>query len=86
VEVQPHPWLPDCLLLSGTGDLERLAPFRRGEFYVQDAASRLAVLAAGPEPGQRVLDCCAAPAGELVFGVLCSPRLKIHFRRDRYGK
>ena len=62
--VEPHPWLPGCLLLTGAGDLERLDAFRRGEFYVQDAASRLAVLAAGPEPGQRVLDCCAAPGGK----------------------
>lgn len=64
VEVQPHPWLEGCLLLTGTGDLERLDPFRRGEFYVQDGASRLAVLAADPKPGQRVLDCCAAPGGK----------------------
>ena len=64
VEVQPHPWLEGCLLLTGTGDLERLEPFQRGEFYVQDAASRLAVLAAGPRPGSRVLDCCAAPGGK----------------------
>ncbi len=63
-EVKAHPWLPDCLLLTGTGDLERLDAFRRGEFYVQDAASRLAVLAAGVTPGQRVLDCCAAPGGK----------------------
>lgn len=64
VEVQPHPWLEGCLFLTGTGDLERLDAFRRGEFYVQDAASRLAVLAAGPGAGQRVLDCCAAPGGK----------------------
>lgn len=64
VEGAPHPWLPGCLLLTGTGDLERLDAFRRGEFYVQDAASRLAVVAAGPQPGQRVLDCCAAPGGK----------------------
>ena len=63
-EVQPHPWLEGCLLLSGTGDLERLNTFQRGEFYIQDAASRLAVLAAGITPGQRVLDCCAAPGGK----------------------
>ena len=63
-EVQPHPWLPGCLLLTGTGDLEGLDPFRRGDFYVQDPASRLAVLAAGPKPGRRVLDCCAAPGGK----------------------
>ena len=64
VEAEPHPWLPNCLLLTGTGDLERLDAFRRGDFYVQDAASRLAVMAADPRPGQRVLDCCAAPGGK----------------------
>lgn len=64
VEVRPHPWLEGCLLLAGTGDLERLDAFRRGEFYIQDAASRLAVLAAGITPGQRALDCCAAPGGK----------------------
>ena len=63
VEVRPHPWLEGCLLLIGTGDLERLDAFRRGEFYIQDAASRLAALAAGITPGQRALDCCAAPGG-----------------------
>ena len=63
-EVEPHPWLPNCLLLTGTGDLERLDAFQRGDFYVQDAASRMAVMAADPKPGQRVLDCCAAPGGK----------------------
>lgn len=64
VEVTPHPWLSGCLLLSGSGDLERLAAFREGHFYVQDPAARLAVTAAGLRPGQRVLDCCAAPGGK----------------------
>lgn len=64
VEVTPHPWLSECLLLSGSGDLERLAAFREGHFYVQDPAARLAVTAAGLRPGQRVLDCCAAPGGK----------------------
>lgn len=63
-EVRPHPWLEDCLRLTGTGDLEQLNAFRRGDFYVQDPASRLAVLAAGPGPDMRVLDCCAAPGGK----------------------
>lgn len=62
--VSPHPWLPDCLLLQGTGNLEQSAVFQRGWFYVQDAAARLAVLAADPRPGMEVLDACAAPGGK----------------------
>lgn len=64
VEVEPHPWLPDCLLLSGTGDIEGLSSFREGAFYIQDGAGKLSILAAGPEPGMKVLDACAAPGGK----------------------
>lgn len=64
VECSVHPWLPDCLTVRGTGSLEQLAAFEQGLFYVQDAAARLAVEAAGLEPGMRVLDCCAAPGGK----------------------
>ena len=63
-QAQPHPWLPDCLTLQGTGDLEQLDAFQKGEVYIQDAAARLAVLAAQPKPGMRVLDVCAAPGGK----------------------
>lgn len=64
VEAVPHGWLPDCVTLSGTGNMEELDAFRQGLFYVQDCAARLAVTAAGVTPGQRVLDCCAAPGGK----------------------
>ena len=64
VEVQSHPWLENCLQISRTGDLEGLDAFRQGLFYVQDPASRLAILAADPRPGMKVLDCCAAPGGK----------------------
>lgn len=60
----PHPWLSNCLILSGTGNLEQLSSFREGLFYVQDAAARLSVQCAEIQPGQRVLDCCAAPGGK----------------------
>ena len=64
VEVQRHPWLADCLTLQGTGSLEQREEFRKGAFYIQDAAARLAVLAADPQPGMKVLDVCAAPGGK----------------------
>ena len=64
VTAETHPWLENCLILSGTGSIEHLQSFRDGLFYVQDAASKLSVLCAQPEPGQTVLDCCAAPGGK----------------------
>ena len=60
----PHPWMKNCLVLGSTGAIEQLDGFRRGEFYVQDAAARLAVDVAEIKPGMRVVDCCAAPGGK----------------------
>lgn len=65
VAARPHSWMPDCLVLSGTGNLERLPSFQKGLYYVQDPAAKLSVLCAGlPKTGCRVLDCCAAPGGK----------------------
>ena len=64
VTVQPHPWLEGCLEITGTGDLRSLPAFREGRFLVQDAAARLAAMAASAAPGDRVLDVCAAPGGK----------------------
>ncbi|MBR3974082.1 MAG: 16S rRNA (cytosine(967)-C(5))-methyltransferase RsmB [Oscillospiraceae bacterium] len=65
VSARPHDWMPDCLVLGGTGDLEKLPAFRDGLFYVQDAAAKLSVLCAElPQEEIRLLDCCAAPGGK----------------------
>jgi len=66
VAAADHPWLENCLVLSHLGNLEQLASFREGLYYVQDAAARLSVACAGVGPGDalRVLDCCAAPGGK----------------------
>ena len=64
VSVKAHSWMTDCLVLSGTGSIEQLDSFQKGLFYVQDAAAKLSVLCAQLTPGQRVLDCCAAPGGK----------------------
>lgn len=64
VSAREHPWMQDCLLLEGTGDLEQIESFQRGLFYVQDPAAKAAVLAAMPKAGERVLDLCAAPGGK----------------------
>ena len=65
VTAQPHGWMENCLVLSGTGSIEQLDAFKEGWFYVQDPASKLSVLCAGlPREGAQVLDCCAAPGGK----------------------
>jgi 16S rRNA (cytosine967-C5)-methyltransferase len=64
VTVKAHPWLDNCLILTGTGNIEALPAFQQGFIYVQDAAARLAVLAAEPESGMRILDTCASPGGK----------------------
>ncbi len=64
VAAEPHPWLADCLVLSNTGNLEKLEAFQEGLFYVQDAAARLSVQCADIKEDAKVLDCCAAPGGK----------------------
>ncbi|MBQ3252048.1 MAG: 16S rRNA (cytosine(967)-C(5))-methyltransferase RsmB [Oscillospiraceae bacterium] len=64
VTVEKHGWMPDCLVLTGTGDLERLESFQRGLFYVQDCAAKLSVLCAQLPENANILDCCAAPGGK----------------------
>ena len=65
VEAAPHGWMENCLVLKSTGALEKLPAFLDGEFYVQDAAARLAVDCARiPEGDWLVTDCCAAPGGK----------------------
>ncbi|MDR1589502.1 MAG: 16S rRNA (cytosine(967)-C(5))-methyltransferase RsmB [Oscillospiraceae bacterium] len=64
VSAAPHAALPDSLILSGAGKPGDLDALREGLVFVQDAASTLAALSAGPAPGDTVLDGCAAPGGK----------------------
>ena len=66
VKAMAHGWMPDCLILESTGNIEHMQAFRDGLFYVQDAAAKLAVMCAQIPKGNhvRVLDCCAAPGGK----------------------
>ena len=73
VEAVPHGWMPDCLVLGSTGDLERLKSFQEGLFYVQDPAAKLSILCAQlPKENIRMLDCCAAPGGKSFAAVIAT--------------
>ena len=65
VSAEPHGWMKDCLVLSGTGSIENLPSFKEGLFYVQDPAAKLSVMCAKlPQADIKVLDCCSAPGGK----------------------
>ena len=61
---QPVEGLPDALRLPGKGNITQLPGYDDGLFHVQDAAAQLCCLALDPQPGDTVLDLCAAPGGK----------------------
>ncbi|MCC7417814.1 MAG: 16S rRNA (cytosine(967)-C(5))-methyltransferase RsmB [Acidobacteria bacterium] len=63
VATEPGRFGPDALLVL-QGAALRSRAFREGLFVVQDEASQLVPLLAGPAPGPRVLDACASPGGK----------------------
>jgi 16S rRNA (cytosine967-C5)-methyltransferase len=50
--------------LPGKGQVSGLEGFSEGDWWVQDAAAALPVKVLNPQPGERVLDLCAAPGGK----------------------
>ena len=62
-------WLDENLVfeLKSHPPLRRLPSFQQGQFYVQDPSTLLAVRELDPQPGESVLDLCAAPGGKLTF-------------------
>lgn len=60
--------LPDAFYADHVlAELLKSVLFEKGCFYVQDAASQFAVHALAPQPGDRVLDICAAPGGKSIL-------------------
>ena len=62
-------WFEENLVfeLRSHPPLESLASFRDGWFYIQDPGTLLAVCKLGPQPGETILDFCAAPGGKTTF-------------------
>lgn len=62
--VEPCRFAPDGVLIYEHPPLDRLAGYAEGWFYVQDEAATLCGYLLAPQPGERVLDACAAPGGK----------------------
>lgn len=63
-QVDRHPLARDALRISPPVDVRALPGFADGRASVQDAAAQLVVDLLAPEPGERILDACAAPGGK----------------------
>lgn len=55
---------PVGLVLQKCGSVAELRQFRDGLFYVEDEAGQLVASLLDPQPGERILDACAAPGGK----------------------
>jgi len=55
---------PVGLVLQKCGSVTELRQFRGGLLYVEDEAGQLVAPLLDPQPGERILDACAAPGGK----------------------
>ena len=63
--LEPSPFSPLSYYLPENADgVGRLALHHAGAFYVQEPSAASAVTVLDPQPGERVLDLCAAPGGK----------------------
>jgi 16S rRNA (cytosine967-C5)-methyltransferase len=60
-DAAPCRYAPDGIVLGGRGDPGRDPAFVAGRMSMQDEASQLVVHLLDPQPGERILDTCAAP-------------------------
>jgi len=60
----PAPYSPEGLILQEGLSLSEEPFFQKGFYSVQDEASQIVAHLLNPQPGERVLDACAAPGGK----------------------
>jgi 16S rRNA (cytosine967-C5)-methyltransferase len=64
ISTQRIPHLPQALRLPHTGNIQNLPGFQAGEWIIQDSGAQLVGYLVDPQPGEVVVDACAAPGGK----------------------
>jgi 16S rRNA (cytosine967-C5)-methyltransferase len=64
VATHADPGLPEALVLEGPFDAHNSPAWRAGAFLAQSRAAMRVARVLDPQPGERVLDLCAAPGGK----------------------
>ena len=84
MRVEPGVLLKDALSVSG-GSPTKTHAFRNGLISIQDEASQAVPLLLGVQPGDRVLDLCAAPGGKTYTLSRAAGSNGIVIAADRYA-
>jgi NOL1/NOP2/sun family putative RNA methylase len=67
-KLTPVPWCPDGRWIehktADRYDIGNIPEHQLGYFYIQEAASMIPPVVLAPQPGERVLDLCAAPGSK----------------------
>ena len=65
IQTRPHPFAAEsCLIIERGARLSNLPGYQEGWFFAQDPSAAVGALLLAPQPGERVLDACAAPGGK----------------------
>ena len=65
ISVSRIPFLPQALRLDvGVGAIAQLPGYREGWWSVQDSSAQLVTYLLDPQPGETIIDACAAPGGK----------------------
>lgn len=63
-QATPSTFAPEGVICKGHGALDKFKALRNGLCQVQDESSMTAARILNPQPGEFVIDCCAAPGGK----------------------
>ncbi|HHP7232060.1 MAG TPA: 16S rRNA (cytosine(967)-C(5))-methyltransferase [Xenococcaceae cyanobacterium] len=65
ISVSTLPYLPQALRINDSvGNITRLPGYQEGWWIVQDSSAQLVTQLLDPQPGEIILDACAAPGGK----------------------
>ena len=76
ISSKTHRYATDALILDEPCNVNNLPDFDKGSCSIQDAAAQLASPLLNAQPGEVVLDACAAPGGKTAHILESQPRLK----------
>ncbi|NEQ46457.1 MAG: NOL1/NOP2/sun family putative RNA methylase [Leptolyngbya sp. SIOISBB] len=73
ITLEPIAWQPGAFRSHHWPGPGNTLPFSAGWYYVQEEIAMTAVAALAPQPGERILDLCAAPGGKTAQIALLNP-------------